>query len=73
MSFYVSMEATLNGVRYLPDSYYDQRYYSPVVYEFRSTDGAKKYLARFRVVPKDEIPETGRLQEEQMTNISTLL
>lgn len=67
-----SAEAALDGLRILPESYYHQHYYSPIVYNFRSTDG-RRYLARFRVIPKDGAKETGRLLPEQHGDIWTYL
>lgn len=58
-----SLKANIGGLRQKPESFYDQRYYSEVVFEFKAFDGVKRYV-RFRMMPADGRPETGLLSEE---------
>lgn len=62
--FYVnSLAANIGGLRQKPDSFYDQRYYTEVIFDFKAFDGVKRYV-RFRLMPADGRPETGLLSEE---------
>ncbi|KAK2175219.1 hypothetical protein NP493_743g03006 [Ridgeia piscesae] len=55
-------------VRRTPASYYDQRYYSHVTYDFHSVDGTH-LLARLRLLPADGSVETGRPNKSDQKNI----
>ncbi|XP_078369935.1 allene oxide synthase-lipoxygenase protein-like [Oculina patagonica] len=57
------LAANIGGLRQKPDSFYDQRYYSEVIFDFKALDGVKRYV-RFRLMPADGSPETGLLSEE---------
>ncbi|XP_078369939.1 allene oxide synthase-lipoxygenase protein-like isoform X2 [Oculina patagonica] len=58
-----NLAANIGGFRQKPDSFYDQRYYSQVIFDFKALDGVKRYV-RFRLMPADGSPETGLLSEE---------
>ena len=58
-----SLKANIGGLRQKPESFYDQRYYSEAIFEFKAFDGVKRYV-RFRMMPADGRPETGLLSEE---------
>ena len=58
-----SLAANIGGLRLKPDSFYDQRYYTEVILNFKALDGIKRYV-RFRMIPADGSPETGLLSEE---------
>ena len=58
-----SLAANIGGLRHKPKSFYDQRYYTEVIFDFRANDGVKRYV-RFRMSPADGSPETGLLPEE---------
>ena len=58
-----SIAANIGGLRRKPDSFYDQRYYSEVILDFKALDNVKRYV-RFRLIPADGSPETGLLSEE---------
>lgn len=57
------LAANIGGLRQKPDSFYDQRYYTEVIFDFKAFDGVKRYV-RFRLMPADGRPETGLLSEE---------
>ncbi|XP_020618720.1 allene oxide synthase-lipoxygenase protein-like isoform X2 [Orbicella faveolata] len=57
------LAANIGGLRQKPDSFYDQRYYTEVIFDFKALDGVKRYV-RFRLMPADGSPETGLLSEE---------
>lgn len=57
------LAANIGGLRHKPKSFYDQRYYTEVIFDFRAHDGVKRYV-RFRMIPADGSPETGLLPEE---------
>ena len=61
--FASSLAANIGGLRQKPDSFYDQRFYTEVIFEFNALDGVKRYV-RFRLMPADGSPETGLLSEE---------
>lgn len=48
----------------MPESYYAQHYHSQMVYDFIAKD-EKKRVARFRVVPVDGTPESGKLSPQE--------
>jgi len=58
-----SLAANIGGLRQKPDSFYDQRFYTEVIFDFKALDGVKRYV-RFRLIPADGSPETGLLSEE---------
>lgn len=58
-----SLAANIGGLRHKPDSFYDQRYYTGIIMDFKAFDGVKRYV-RFRLMPADGCPETGLLSEE---------
>ena len=58
-----SLAANIGGLRQKPDSFYDQRYYTEVIFDFKALDKIKRYV-RFRMIPADGSPETGLLSEE---------
>ena len=62
--FITSLAANIDGMRHKPDSFYDQRYYTEAILDFKAFDDVKRY-ARFRLMPSDESPETGLLSEEE--------
>ena len=63
-----SLEAALEGVRRLPDSYYHQHYYAHTTYDFHAYDEVRR-LARFRLIPADGSPESGRLNAQQQKDL----
>ena len=63
-SCFHSFRIYVDGTRRAPDSYYDLRYYSKMIYDFKADDGVQRY-ARFRMLPDDEHPETGYLDEKE--------
>ncbi|KAI0240172.1 hypothetical protein LSAT2_009132 [Lamellibrachia satsuma] len=58
----------VENVRRSPASYYDQRYYTHVTYDFQSVDGTR-HLARLRLLPADGSMETGRPKKTDQKNI----
>lgn len=59
-----SIAANIGGLRCKPDSFYDQRYYSEVILDFKAFDDVKRYV-RFRLIPADGSLETGLMSEEE--------
>ena len=59
-----SLESHIGGVRIAPESYYHQKYHSQRIYDFYGSDKLRR-LVRFRFIPADGSPESGRLTEEQ--------
>ncbi|XP_078369932.1 allene oxide synthase-lipoxygenase protein-like [Oculina patagonica] len=57
------LASNIDGLRRAPDSFYDQRYYSEIILDFKAFDGVKRYV-RFRLIPADGTPETGLLSED---------
>ncbi|XP_022800953.1 allene oxide synthase-lipoxygenase protein-like [Stylophora pistillata] len=57
------LKANIGGLRQKPESFYDQRYYTEVIFDFKTFDEVKRYV-RFRLLPADGRPETGLLSEE---------
>ncbi|KAM7441207.1 arachidonate 5-lipoxygenase [Porites harrisoni] len=58
-----NLVANIGGLRQKPDSFYDQRYYTEVILDFKAFDGVKRYV-RFRLIPADGSRETGLLSEK---------
>ena len=63
-SFFSSLWVNIDGLRRAPDSYHDLRFYSEGIYDFKAKDDMKRYV-RFRMIPADGAPETGRLTKEE--------
>ena len=63
-----SLACHIECLRRTPDSFYDQRYNSGVIYDFKAFDGVKRYV-KFRLMPADGRPETGLLTEEDQRNV----
>lgn len=53
----------VENVRRNPESYYDQRYYSHVVYEYVTSDGLR-HMAKLRLLPASGEEETGLPNED---------
>ncbi|XP_068704039.1 allene oxide synthase-lipoxygenase protein-like [Montipora foliosa] len=62
------LAANIEGLRRAPKSFFDQRYYSEIIFDFKAFDGVKRYV-RFRLIPADGAPETGLLSEEDQRNV----
>lgn len=60
--------ANIGGLRHKPESFYDQRYYSKMIFDFKADDGIKRYV-RFRFIPADGSLETGLLPEDAQWEI----
>ncbi|KAJ7376325.1 arachidonate 5-lipoxygenase [Desmophyllum pertusum] len=57
------LAANIGGLRQKPESFYDQRFHTEVIFDFKALDGVRRYV-RFRLIPADGRPETGLLSEE---------
>ena len=57
----------MEGMRRAPDSYYDQHFYSQLVFNFTAKDGMKHYV-RYRLIPAENIKESGRLDKCDQRN-----
>ena len=57
------LASNIDGLRRAPDSFYDQRYYSEIILDFKAFDRVKRYV-RFRLIPSDGTLETGLLTED---------
>ncbi len=55
-------------MRRTPASYYDQRYYTHIIYHFFGLDGVPR-LARLRLVPADGREETGLPSPEDQKEV----
>ena len=54
-------------MRRAPASYYDQHYYSQIVFYFTAQNGTKYYV-KYRLMPAEDIRETGRLDKCDQRN-----
>ena len=68
LSIASSLQAHLEGIRHLPESYQNLHYYPQVTYDFVGNDG-EPHLARFRIIPTDDRPESGRLSKEKQRTV----
>jgi hypothetical protein len=66
--FLFSLQGLIEASRRGCHSYHDQRYYSHVTYEMTGKDNTR-YLARLRLIPLDEIPETGLLSRTDQAQV----